>query len=105
MAANPRIQRLGRELIARHMTDGNTCEGRGRRRCYRVPEYRCELGPFAHNPFADGLQTLNVSKDLCPVHAKEFAKTFNLRFPSPKAVKAKAVWEETKRATPSLKSP
>jgi hypothetical protein len=92
MAANPRIQRLGQELIALYMADGHTCEEdmRGRRACHRVPEYRYELGPFAHNPFADGLQTVNVSKDVCPVHARGFAKTFNLRLPSPKAVKAKA---------------
>jgi hypothetical protein len=92
MAANPRIQRLGQELIALYMADGATCEEdtRGRKACHRVPEYRCELGPFVPNAFADGLQTVNFSKDLCPVHARGFAKTFNLRLPSPKAAKAKA---------------
>jgi hypothetical protein len=80
MPANPTIQKLGRELIALYMGQGVTCEQEGRGACYHTPEYRCTLGPFMENVGADGL--INFSKDLCPSHAKRFARTFNLVLPS-----------------------
>jgi hypothetical protein len=78
VAANPRIQKLGRELMGLYMADGITCgEDTRRRRCDRTPEYRCELGPFT-----EGVGVRNVSKDLCSEHAKRFAKLFKLRLPT-----------------------
>jgi hypothetical protein len=80
MAANPRIQRLGQELIALHMAEGVTCED-DRRKCDRIPEYRCQLGPFTEGKTHGG-GIVNFSRDLCPNHARGFARTFHLRLPT-----------------------
>jgi hypothetical protein len=80
MSANPRIQKLGHELIGLYMAEGVTCEEDVRRKaCYGVPEYRCLLGPFT-----GGSGVINSTKDLCPIHARAFAKTFHLRLPTSK---------------------
>ena len=80
MAANPRITKLGRELIALYIAQEVTCEESARRKsCNRIPEYRCELGPFPENIGTEGF--VNVTKDLCTVHARAFASLFQLRLP------------------------
>jgi hypothetical protein len=67
MAANPRIEKLGQELIGLYMADGITCE----------EDFAADAGPFT-----EGTGVRNVSKDLCGEHAKRFAKLFKLRLPA-----------------------
>jgi len=78
MAPRPTIQRLSPDLITLHTLDGNNCERRGRRACYRTPEFRCEIGLTETEP---GLYR-SFSADLCRAHAREFAQAHGLKLPT-----------------------
>jgi hypothetical protein len=78
MAPKPTIQRLSHDLVSLYALEGNNCERRGHRACYRTPEFRCEIGLTETEP---GLYR-SFSADLCRTHAKEFANTHGLKLPT-----------------------
>ena len=78
MPTNPRIRKLGQDFIALCIANGEVCEAnRDGKKCDRVPEYRCDIGPIYENAGTNG--TINFTRDLCRVHAREFAKPLGLR--------------------------